>query len=645
MSPSNSVAVQVEVIGSYLADNPHVLVLDNCEHVIEAAVELADSLLQVCPRLIILATSRERLGLPGEFTWAVPTLATPLEGSALDVESVGDCDAVQLFVDRARRVQAGFDLTTDNAAIVGELVRRLDGIPLAIELAAAQTRVMSVPSILDGLDDRFSVLVDPGRRSIPRHQTLGACIAWSHDLLDDTERVVFRRLSVFAGGCSTEAVEAVVPDGTLAAAAVRDAVIRLVDKSLVHTSVTEDGAVRLAMLDTIRHYAMEQLADAAETATLNDRHLAWLVAVAGGAEPALSGRSQRAFLDQLELEHANLQVAFDWASRSGRPDTVATMAADLNFFWKLHGHIVEGLTLLDGVLDGVDVAPDVARRVKWSLSDLLYWAGDFRRSYALASETLDEAERADDAWIVARCLWGMGNVECFTAPATAHESGRAAAAAARATGDRWCVAVSVQMQALTLRPDDDEIARLLAESESIATELDNPQLRAWNAVIETRQLVDRADWTAADEAYERGLAASRTIGDAATNVMLTGEHVNGLLARGRAEDASTALAECRAFVRGRGAEAYKQILELERGADIAHYEPLAGSGTVCGARRPRIIGEVRGLGRCRVGERGPRRARCGDSGGRARPRCRPRPRQARAPHRATTRPWTYGGRG
>ena len=303
----------------FVADRSLLVVLDNCEHLVGACAELATRLLQAGAGVRVLATSRENLHVRGETTYPVPALSVPEAGGEMAPEAMVHCDAVRLFVDRALAAQPLFRLTADNAAAVTEICRRLDGIPLALELAAARLRALSVEGIATRLQDRFRLLVAGDRTALPRQKTLRALIDWSHDLLTEAERIVFRRLAVFAGGFNLEAAEAVVPGSDVADGDVLDLLSQLVDKSLVAVAV-DSGRYRL--LETVRQYAGECLAATGDGATLRARHRAHYVALAERARPELVGPHQAEWLARLDLDRENLLSAH--AGCAGDPQAGAT---------------------------------------------------------------------------------------------------------------------------------------------------------------------------------------------------------------------------------------------------------------------------------------------------------------------------------
>ena len=323
------------------------VVLDNCEHLIDEAAELADLLLRCCPGVSVLATSRSPLGVEGEVVYRVPSLSLPAE--AAGVEALTLCDAVVLFTERARRARPNFVLDDRNAATVASICRRLDGIPLALELAAARTRVLSPARILAGLDDRFRVLGAGPRTALPRQATLAASVGWSHDLLSDAERVVFRRLSVFAGAFDLDAAEAVVPDDEAGRYDVLDVLAGLLDRSLVAPEEGADGE-RYVLLETLRAYGRARLDDAGEDERVRDRHLAWVVAQAEAAEPHLTGPSQRVALDRLAAIADELEAAAHWAARRDDPVWALRLVAATGLYAVRRGRAFEALPVARGAV-------------------------------------------------------------------------------------------------------------------------------------------------------------------------------------------------------------------------------------------------------------------------------------------------------
>lgn len=333
------------------------LVLDNCEHLVAACAEIVVALLHACPHLTLLVTSREALGVGGELVWSVPSLSLPplsLRRSAPgrsteEVAQVGASEAVQLFLERARAVRPAFGLTPQNAPALAEVCQRLDGIPLAIELAAARMQVLAVEQLATRLDNRFRLLTGGSRTALPRQQTLEATLAWSHDLLSEKERVLFRRASVFAGSWTLEAAEDVCVGQGIAQAEILDGLAQLVKKSLIFVEAHEPEA-RYRLLETVRQYGRERLGEAGEAAWIHERHLGYVLSLTRAAESKLPGAEQLIWTQRLGHEYANLRAAFDWALESGAEAQALELAAGLCRFWLVRGQEAEGMEWLEAAL-------------------------------------------------------------------------------------------------------------------------------------------------------------------------------------------------------------------------------------------------------------------------------------------------------
>lgn len=345
-----------ESLVAHLAKSQTLLLLDNCEHVVETVASLTESLLTGCPAVTVLATSRELLGVPSEVTWMVPSLSVPDERSPARIETVSQYEAVQLFIERATRTRPSFQVTNDNAPAVAQICHRLGGIPLAIELAAARSRVLTPQQISDGLIKRFELLAGGARTVVPRHQTLRASMDWSYELLSEEERILLRRLSVFAGGFTLEAAEEVFGESLL------DLLTQLVDRSLV--VMTESGeAARYNLLETVRQYGAERLLDAGESGEIRDRHLSYFIRFAEEAEPNLTRSEQDTWLARLDVEHGNLRAAFDWAQEHDYPESMLRLAGAVWVFWMERGHFGEGRRrLLAAAEHGMETSPTLRAR-------------------------------------------------------------------------------------------------------------------------------------------------------------------------------------------------------------------------------------------------------------------------------------------
>ena len=340
-----------ETLAVHLRDRELLLVLDNCEHLIGACANLAEALLRSCAGLRVLATSREALGIVGEVAWPVPSLSLPDLRRVPEIENLRLCESARLFLERAATVNPAFELTEENAVSVAQVCYRLDGVPLALELAAARTKVLSVGEISNRLDDCFRLLAAGGRTAMPRHKTLHATMDWSHELLSAGERVLFRRLSVFTGGFSLEAAESVCAGGRVEHGEVLESLSHLVDKSLV-TAREEGGGARYRLLETVRQYGREKLSESGEAERVRERHAAYHLALSREAEPELKGERQVAWLERLEREHGNLRAAMRWLLEQGEPAEAARLGWQLWLFWGIRAHFAEGRRWMEQALSG-----------------------------------------------------------------------------------------------------------------------------------------------------------------------------------------------------------------------------------------------------------------------------------------------------
>ncbi len=388
-----------------LGQRPSLLILDNCEHLVEACAELAEQLLRACPTLSILASSREPLGVPGETSWRVPSLGFPERGTPDHVEAMFRSGAVRLLVERATAALPGFALTPRNAQAVADVCRRLDGMPLAIELAAARVPALAIEQIAERLDDCFNLLTHGTRTAVPRQQTLRATVDWSYDLLSEAERVLFRRLAVFAGGWTLEAAEEVCADEVLLRQHVLELLAALVAKSLVHAE-ERGGAERYRLLEPIRQYAAARLAERDDHHALRTRHCAWFLQFAEQGAPALWGPLQAEWLERLDAEHDNLRTALEWSRSEGNGDTMVRLGVALIRFWDVRGYVSEGRRWLDLALHLEPARPTVDRaRALMGIAYLAVLQG----AHATASGRLEEGlalarDLADDENIGAAYL-------------------------------------------------------------------------------------------------------------------------------------------------------------------------------------------------------------------------------------------------
>src|SRR6516165_5771114 len=333
------------------------VVLDNCEHVVDACARLANTMLRACPNLRILATSREALGIAGETSWRVPSLSLPDPERLPTLESLSAYEAVRLFIDRAVAALPTFTVTHENAPWIAQVCHRLDGIPLAVELAAVRVKSLSVQQIASRLDDRFRLLTGGSRVGLPHHQTLRAAMDWSYDMLSEPERGGLRHVAVFASGFALEAAEAVSEGDGVDASEVLDLVVRLVDKSLV-VAEEQGGKVRYRLLETVRQYGRERLQESAETEAVKRRHRDWYLEFAERVGLNLFGAEQAVWFDRLQVEQGNLRAALTWSIENEAIEAASRLVAVLWRFWAVRGYFEEGSGWLQAVLEAAKRSSD-----------------------------------------------------------------------------------------------------------------------------------------------------------------------------------------------------------------------------------------------------------------------------------------------
>lgn len=456
----------VYTLQQQLRDRNLLLLLDNCEHLISACAELAQVILQTCPSVSILATSQEPLGLAGETAWRIPSLSMPAED--VDLGSLPQYESVRLFLDRVGRIRPDYRATPSDAGFISEICRTLDGMPLAIELAAARTRLLSLKQIAGGLDDRFRLLVGGSRTALPRHQTLLASVDWSHGLLGDEEKMLFRRLSVFPADFTLAAAESICSSPPLADHQVLELISQLVDKSLVR--IQETGTSRFRLRETIRQYARLKLRESGEESELCDRHLDFYLDLAERSEPHLESGDTLARLEELDEEHANLRAALDWCEGSAQFDRGLRLATALEVFWLVRAHISEGKARLEKALQAEGVDPALRARGLIAASAVADWTGDFGTILPFAEEALKIGRELDEPRIIGRALAFLGSRATFVEPTAAGPLLEESVAVARGAGDQWGLAFSLNglglMKMIEGKPGDGAV--FLKESLTIA---------------------------------------------------------------------------------------------------------------------------------------------------------------------------------
>jgi predicted ATPase/DNA-binding SARP family transcriptional activator/DNA-binding CsgD family transcriptional regulator len=385
-----------ETLVESLHNKSMLLVLDNCEHLIDAAARLVDALLDGCPRVRILATSREALAVAGETLWPVPALSVPSSQRMPTVAELEGYEAVRLFVERASDRRAGFALGPANAEAVAEACRRLEGVPLAIELAAARVGTMSVEEISERLGDSLGLLIGGGRTAVPRQRTLRGALDWSHELLSNEEQTLFGRLSVFAGGWTLEAAEAVAAREGIGESDILESLSGLVDKSLVVAEVSQGTRVRYRLLEPVRQYALEKLEESGEAESVRRRHTEHFLTLAEEADLGWWGPDQGTWLKRLVPDHDNMRAALSWTLERDEVELGLRIAGALQLFWSAQGHYGEGREWLEEALAKDDGRASAAARAGAleGLGWLAYDQDDLDRAEAAAKEGLELSARA-----------------------------------------------------------------------------------------------------------------------------------------------------------------------------------------------------------------------------------------------------------
>jgi predicted ATPase/class 3 adenylate cyclase len=500
----------------YLRDRRLLLVLDNFEHLLPAAPLVAE-LLAACPQIKALVTSRARLRLNGEQEYTVPPLALPPLTDAPSLATLSQYEAVALFIARARAVSPGFQVTNENAPAVAEICVRLDGLPLAIELAAARIKILTPQAMLLRLQARLKLLTG-GIRDLPtRQQTLRGAIDWSYNLLNDDERLVFARLAVFAGGCTLDAAEAVCnPAGDLPAG-VLDTVAALVDNSLLQQKEAGTDEPRFTMLETIREYARERLDASAEAEALRAGHAAFFLGFTKEAEAALQGEEQPVWLHRLENEHGNLRAALDWMLTTGRTDMALQLSGLLWIFWHVRGHLSEGRRWLERALAAAPSAPITKERAKavTGLGALLWDQGDSTAAAARLKESLALERALGDKRAIAKAL---SNLSVVTSAQGNYAEARALSEEglqlSTEVGDRTGIALTTGTlaDAAMLEGDLARARPLYERALAIYRELGDQHSQAIYLLNIGSIAIQQGDFETAEKCHDEGLALFRQIG-------------------------------------------------------------------------------------------------------------------------------------
>jgi predicted ATPase/DNA-binding SARP family transcriptional activator/DNA-binding CsgD family transcriptional regulator len=506
----------LDTLAGTLQKKKMLLVLDNCEHLVDGAARLADTLLDRCPRVRILATSREPLSVAGEVNWPVPPLSLPDAEHPLTVGELEGYESARLFVERALYRPSAFALTPENARAVAEICTRLDGIPLAIELAASRIGALAVEQISERLSDSLKLLTSGGRTATPRQQTLRGALNWSYELLGELERKLFVRLSVFAGGWTLEAVEVVGAGDGIEQEDVLDLISRLVDKSLVVAEPGEKGALRYRMLETVRQYAHEKLERSGESDTVRRRHASFFVSLGEALASQLSGPEMAFALDRIAAELPNVRAALNWTLEREEAEKAVQLAGALYPFWNFRGHLKEGRRWLDAAL-ARDGTPTMTRvDALLAAAGLAALQGDHARAEALAEKGLTLSRTDAYPFGTVRALFLLG--------ITAEWQGDADRAAAYYEetlsrrsdlgASHWVARSLAALAAVTRLRGDSARAKTLAEE---ALDLAREAGHAWTVALALGVLAnvaaDRHDYARAVPLYEESLGLSLELGN------------------------------------------------------------------------------------------------------------------------------------
>jgi len=456
----------------FICEKKLLIVMDNCEHLIEASAKVADALLNSAPGITILATSREALGVKGEMAWYVPSLALPDVRRLPNIEQLSYCEAVRLFMERAILVDPHFHMTHGTALAIAQVCVRLDGIPLAIELAAARVKSLSVDQIAARLDDRFRLLIGGARTALPRQQTLRATIDWSYNLLSEFECAVLERLSVFVGGWTIEAAEAIGTGGNVIKLDVLELLTNLVNKSLVVFNPADE---RYGMLETVRQYAREKLVASGEASTYMSAHIEYFLKLAEEAESYQAGEEQVKWLNRLEAEHDNFRIALDWSLQEGKNEIALRIAGALGQFWWVHNHLREGREWLKRAQWTTKGASNKAqaKALFWS-GTLARQQGHYREAKEFTQDSLQLCRSLEDKEGTARALNSLGAVYYFEGDlAVAQKVFNEALAIRRELGDKSGIANALNNKAIVVQTQGNlaEASKLYVESLAICREV------------------------------------------------------------------------------------------------------------------------------------------------------------------------------
>jgi predicted ATPase len=515
----------IELVCSHFQSRKALLIFDNCEHLIEACAQLADILLRSCNDLRILASSREALGIAGEAVYPVAPLPCPTDALSADemrgesgVQALHQFDAVRLFIDRVRAVQPAFAVSEANAPALAYICQRLEGIPLALELAAARVKGMTVEQIARRLDDRFRLLTSGSRTAVPRHQTLQATMEWSYTLLAEPERILFQQLSVFSGGWTLEAAEHVSAGERLKLPDVLDLMMRLVDKSLVVVE-EERGTARYRFLDTIREFAHETLLGSGEeyATRVRDRHLDYFLSFVEEHDETMRGAEQAGSLESLDAEVDNLRAALEWSARTDNLDAELRLASGLWRYWRVRSAFSEGRHWLDDALSKRGEAPAQLRaRALLGAGSLANYQADYARARSLVEASLALYRELNDRQGIAYCLNLLSHGQMMTGDlAGSKASLEEGLAIVRELGDNRGIGYALFfLGALHLATDDLSSARPILEESLAHLQAADDTWWVGNTLIQLGWAINRqGDPDGALQLFDRALDISTQFDD------------------------------------------------------------------------------------------------------------------------------------
>lgn len=550
----------------YLRNRELLLILDNCEHLLSASAKLAITLLQACPNICILATSREALEVPGEASLRVPSLSIPDSRHIPPIEMLTQFESVRLFVERAELIQPDFALTTANASSIAQICRRLDGIPLAIELAVARVKVMQVEQVAARLDDRFRLLTGGNRTALPRHQTLRALIDWSYDLLSETERALFQRLSVFAGGWTLEAAEDICAGDGIECYDILDLLTQLTNKSLVIPDLVSDHETRYRSLETIRQYAREKLLETGGGDLVRERHLDYYLKFVERAEPELRGSDQVSWLDRLDKDVDNIRAALEWSMESRVWDALRVASA-LLWFWHIRSRKSEGIEWVERALaaptEQENISPSASNqslirgKALNAAGSLLVMHGSPERAGVLSQESLTLHQELGSAGRkgAAHALWNLAQCaaqhEDFEQAESISEQGLAMY---REIGDQFGIAQCLDNLGsyALIRGDHARSQAVWEEDLAIRRELGDKDGIGWILTCLAELTFWRGDHQRARTLYEESQTAFREVGNKWAVSMAISGIGSIVLAQGDFDEAAKYYEEALVFGRDMG---------------------------------------------------------------------------------------------